>query len=210
MAILPVQPQQAQPLPPKSKIQESDAPRKTEETAQPPASAVDRVHFQGRVGEVETGKIVTDRVLERVEIETSAAQGARAARDLFAAAGKAEFQAAAPQTTGQVSPEAAANRIVEGITGYIFNAFQSRNSEPAPEDIRNFREQVVAGFEAGLEDARDILTGLQAATPEVEDSVNQTEVIVRERLDAFFEDLLAAASEPASAGTGPVESLQAG
>ncbi|MFP4381013.1 MAG: DUF5610 domain-containing protein [Candidatus Sumerlaeia bacterium] len=134
---------------------------------------------------VDANAMLLERILSRTEIELPPQ-----AREMFEAAGKAEFQAAnAPATDGaafDASPEATAGRIVDGITGYIFKAWQTQHPEMTEESFSEFQSQVMKGFEQGVEEAKDIITGLQAMTPETQESINQTESLVREQLDDFF------------------------
>jgi len=172
--------------------------------ATPFASTIDEVALRGTAEVASLNSMIVERVLSRTEARlTAGAQRGEAlassagAQDLFAAAGKAEFEARAAAAAKDVSPEATAGRIVEGITGYIFKAYQMQRPEMTEEAFLSFQEQVLTGFEAGLEDAKDILTGLQAMTPELTRSIDRTEELVREQLAKFFETTLESIRENA-------------
>jgi hypothetical protein len=148
----------------------------------------DQVLLGRQTAAVDLQRILVERVMTRTEMETAAAT-----RELLAAAGKAEFERrGAAAATSDTSPEATAMRIVEGATGYIFKAFRLRHRRITEADLAKFRSQVLRGFEAGLEDAKDIFAGLQAMTADMERWVTQTEARARQYLDRFFADVLAA------------------
>ncbi|NQU42855.1 DUF5610 domain-containing protein [bacterium] len=162
----------------------------------PESSPVDRlietVQLGKQIEKTDVRAILTERLLTRVETETSPA-----AQKLFQAAGKADFEASAAASAADISPEATAGRIVDGITGYIFGAWKLRNPEMSETDFTKFRDLVMQGFEKGLQDAKDILTGLQVLDPELQESIGRTEELVRSQLQSFFDETLSAIREAA-------------
>ena len=62
-------------------------------------------------------------------------------------------------------------------------ALRSRKSRPA---IERTAGQVRSGFERGLADAKELIKGLAALTPELEGDIDRTESLVRQGLDEFF------------------------
>lgn len=151
----------------------------------------EKIQLGRDAAKLNSSALLLERILSRTQIELPAET-----RQLFEAAGKADFEASvAPGADGRpldTSPEATAGRIVDGITGYIFKAWQMRNPEMTEESFQRFQTQVMKGFEQGLDEAKDILAGLQALTPELEESIGQTESLVRSRLDEFFQSTIEA------------------
>ena len=140
----------------------------------------DQVSLGERVSELRLRLMIVEQTLSHIESGTF-----KSPENLFAATGKAEFEAKAAQST-DTSSEATAGRILEGITGYIFAAFELTHPDMTEEDLETFREQVMKGFEQGLEEAREIIGALGAMSPELTDGIAQTESLVREGLDDFF------------------------
>jgi uncharacterized protein DUF5610 len=189
MAVSGIQPQPNPSIQTRAKEAEGQLIRRQLEQIGAGSVSSDRVSVSGIMDAAETQRILTERLVTRVEQQTPAAQ------ELFQAAGKADFEAKIAQPGIDTSAEATAGRIVDGITGYIFGAFQLQNPDMTEADFTRFQEQVLSGFERGLEEAKDILSGLQALTPEIEDSVGQTESLVREQLSTFFEEMIATLRE---------------
>ncbi|MBN1866932.1 DUF5610 domain-containing protein [Candidatus Sumerlaeota bacterium] len=91
---------------------------------------------------------------------------------------------------GEETPEALAGRIVEGIAEFIMGSWRSRHPDMEEADVLRFQNQVMRGFELGLNDTKDILTGLGVFTPVVADSLERTEGLAREQLAEVFETTL--------------------
>jgi len=189
MAISGIPPQPNQSIQSRAKETEGQLIRRQLERIGAGSAPLDKVSVSGVIEVADIQRILTERLVTRVEQQTPAAQ------ELFQAAGKADFEAKISQPGIDTSAEATAGHIVEGITGYIFGAFQLQNPDMTEADLLRFQEQVLSGFERGLEEAKDILSGLQVLTPEIEESIGQTESLVREQLDTFFEQTLAALRE---------------
>lgn len=170
----------------------SEKPEKAEGANQAQqAGQSDNVSLGASPARVRLNAILMERTFTHVEMEVSPA-----AQELFNASGKTEFQEkmqalmeAGPEKM-DTSPEATAGRILEGITGYIFKAFQSQNPEMTEEDFTRFQEQVLKGFETGLGEAKDILSGLNAMNEDLESQIGKTEELVRDQLATFFEEQL--------------------
>ncbi len=80
----------------------------------------------------------------------------------------------------------AAERIVAGIVGAIYNAYRRTLSGQRVEDIARFREEALQGFEHGLTEAKHALAGSEELAHGLEEALEETEAIVRAELDAFF------------------------
>lgn len=117
-------------------------------------------------------------------VEESSDPGGRA---LFEAAGRSKYLDSIAQVT-DLSPQATAQRILGGITGYIYGAFRLAHPGGTLEDFDRFAADVVRGFEAGLGQARSLIEGLAALTPELASGIGRTETLVREGLEVFFAD----------------------
>ncbi len=80
---------------------------------------------------------------------------------------------ARPQQTqpSALSLEETSSQIAQGVTGYIFNAWKAQRQSIDPEALSQFRTEVEQGLEAGFADARDILRGLRALSPQVEENL---------------------------------------
>lgn len=190
------------PLKGKEMDQGEDPARKPASSFQAPRSPLqaDQVQIGQNTSKLNPEALVLERILSRTEAELPSLQPAD-----FNSAGKAAFEeanrppATAPQDAPpSATPERLSQAVVDGITGYIFNAFRSETESLTPEAFQSFREQVTQGFRAGMEDARDILTGLQTMTSALEESLNKTEALVGQSLDSFFsriEDTLNLASK---------------
>lgn len=90
-------------------------------------------------------------------------------------------------TSLDVSPEATANRIVE-FALLAFSQFQENHPELSEEDVRNeFVNFIGKAIGKGVEEARDILTGLNALSEEVDTDITSTVDIINQRLKKFAE-----------------------
>ena len=191
MALSNIQPTQPRPLQTQSRENAEktaktalDGEMRAEDTAN--ASITESIDLGQSILKSDANRVLVESVLARIAPDVVST----GAQELFQTAGKAEFEATAYGPDVDTSPEATAGRIVDGITGYIYGAWMTQNPDATEEDLAAFQEQVMSGFEKGLEDAKDILTGLQAMTPELEGEIGQTESLVRDQLAEFFEDAL--------------------
>ncbi len=106
----------------------------------------------------------------------------------FEAAGKTEYLESVANPT-DLSPEATADRILGGITGYIFGAFEMNKPEYSAEDFDAFHVAVTEGFEKGLREAADILRGMDVMTNEVSENIAKMTELVRDGLANFYESI---------------------
>lgn len=202
MALSGIQPQGLRALESKKNVAEMarDGVRKSQEAGA--GSGTDSVTFQGRIENLETQRLVTERVLSRVESESVTGLSPVQAQQLFQTAGQTQFQAdLESQEKEAATPETMAARIVKGITGYIFKAFQSNNSDLDTSKLEGFQQQALKGVELGLSDARDILTGLQVMTSDLADSLNKTGQLARDQLTSFFSKTAETLSNQSSEAT---------
>ena len=85
-----------------------------------------------------------------------------------------------------LSPEATADRILNGITGTIYAGFRQRQPDATPEEFEQFQADVLRGFGQGLREAQDILEGLRVLDEKLEAEIDRSEALVREGLEEFF------------------------
>ncbi len=116
-----------------------------------------------------------------VEVDITPIEG----HEVFEAAGKTEYLESIEKPE-DLSPEATAERILGGIKSYIYGAFKLANKDATAEDFDQFQADVMRGFEQGLGEAKTIIEGLSALTPELAEDVDQTEALVRQGLEDFF------------------------
>ena len=81
-----------------------------------------------------------------------------------------------------LSPEATAERILGGVTGYIFGAFRRSRGELVGSDLDAFEADVRAGFARGLGAAADIIEALGRLTPTQDHDIDA----IRAAFDAGF------------------------
>ncbi len=104
-----------------------------------------------------------------------------------------------PSTSLDVSPEATANRIVD-FALLAFSQFQENHTDLSEEDVRTeFVEFIGKAIGKGVEEARDILTGLNALTEEVDADITTTVSVINQRLQEFADK--GKTEEPASSQT---------
>jgi hypothetical protein len=111
--------------------------------------------------------------------------------DLFAASGRAEYLESVSQPT-DLSSNATAGRILGGITSYIYGAFRLQHDEIGHEELADFKEQVLRGFERGMGEARQVLGAIDKLDDGLAFEISETDRLVREGLDRFFADETAA------------------
>ncbi len=90
-----------------------------------------------------------------------------------------------------VSPEATAQRIVQGSTAF-FQAFKEQNSELSEEDsLTEFLKVISTGIEKGFEEAREILDSLSVLEDELATNIDLTYGFVTQGLTNFKEQFMA-------------------
>jgi hypothetical protein len=108
-------------------------------------------------------------------------------RALLEAAGRSAYLDSIAQAK-HASPPATAQRILGGITGYVYGAFRLAHPGASPEDFDRFAFDVLRGLERGFGEARGLSDGLAALTLELAAGIERSETLVREGLDVFFSD----------------------
>ena len=84
------------------------------------------------------------------------------------------------------SPEATADRIADFALGF-FDQFQENNPELNEEDARAAFVDLIGGaIQQGIDEARDILSALNALNGETDTNIGTIEQIIQQRLDALL------------------------
>lgn len=146
------------------------------------ADVEERVEISSQAERLRAQRQILRSVLGGVEEDADAD-----AQALFEAAGRSQYLDSIAQAS-DVTPQATAQRILGGITGYIYGAFRLAHPDVSAEDFDRFASDVVRGFEKGLGEARSLIEGLAALTPELASGIDRTEALVREGLEVFFAD----------------------
>ena len=90
-----------------------------------------------------------------------------------------------------VSPEATADRIIQGSTAF-YQAFKEQNSELGEEESLNeFLNVIKTGIEKGFAEAKEILDSLSVLEGDIENDIDLTFDFVQQGLIAFKEQILA-------------------
>lgn len=110
----------------------------------------------------------------------------RAFEKLRAVVGNARAELGIPEgTVLDTSPEATANRIVDFALG-AFESYWGNHDDLNQDDARAaFADFIGKAINQGIEEARDILTALNALNPEVGGNIDTISSLIQERLDAF-------------------------
>jgi len=88
-----------------------------------------------------------------------------------------------------VSPEATADRIVNGATAF-FGAFKAQNSDLSDDEaINKFMEVIGSGIDKGFDEAKDILKSLSVLEGDVATNIDLTYDLVQEGLKDFVKNL---------------------
>ena len=153
----------------------------------PVVESVDRFSLSVEAAELRVSATMVEQSLTGA-YAALAEQGDALVSEAFEAAGKTEYMESIAGATDQ-SAEATAARILGGITGYIFGAFQDQNPEFTEEDFDKFHVAVTEGFEKGLREAADILRSMSVMTNEVSEDIAKTTEIVRSGLAEFYESI---------------------
>lgn len=89
-----------------------------------------------------------------------------------------------------VSPEATADRIVQGATGF-FSAYQEVHPELEGEAaLTEFMQVIQGGIEKGFEEAKDILESLKVLEGEIAINIDMTYEHVQTGLQSFVDNYL--------------------
>jgi hypothetical protein len=109
----------------------------------------------------------------------------RAYSELYERAGKSDYMASIADTSDR-SADATAGRILGGITGYIYRAYQMGHADMTAEQLDTFQTQVLKGFHQGLGDARQMIGAAGLLDPAMTLDIGKTEDLVHRGLEAFF------------------------
>ena len=150
------------------------APQAADRPAAPNLGALRKDTVQlGAQGKLSTGQAM-NVVLERAMAKLRAVVD-----DARAALGIPERQVI------DTSPEATANRIADFALG-AFDRWRENHGELGDEDAhRDFVHFIGGAILQGIDEARGILTALNALTPEVDANINTTWDIIQQRLNDF-------------------------
>jgi hypothetical protein len=145
----------------------------------------------------EAARLRDQRSLLRTALQATEEDVARVLRARFDEAGRADYLTSIAQPD-DLSPEATAERILGGITGYIYRAFRRSRPEANGDDLAEFERGVRSGLERGMKEARRVLAGLRALDVELARGLDRTQSLVASGLERFFarEREAAAASAP--------------
>jgi len=137
------------------------------------------------------------RALLHAALDTPEADAVRAR---FEETGRSEYLASIERPT-DLSAEATAERILGGVTGYVYRAFRRTRPEATEAVLAEFERGARAGLARGLAQARKILEGLEALEPEHARGIERTESLVLEGLERFLRaERGTPPSEPGAAG----------
>ncbi len=103
-----------------------------------------------------------------------------------------------------ISAEATAGRILQFALGG-FEAYAKRHSKEEPEKMAtDFVALIRGAFEKGFNEAKEILTSLQALNSAIETDINKTFALVTKG----FDDFLAGKIKPANPATNPANTIK--
>lgn len=105
--------------------------------------------------------------------------------ELFERAGKGEYLASIADTSDR-SADATAGRILGGITGYIYSAFQGANPRMTAEQLDTFQSLVLKGFDQGFGEAKHLIGAAGLLDSKMTEDIDMTAKLVRSGLDDFF------------------------
>ncbi len=143
-------------------------------------------------------KDVAALVLNKTLVNIQKAGGLETAQDLYNGLSQQDLQnlerlvesakadlGVSPETSLDVSPEATANRIVN-FALLAFSQFQENHADLDKDEVRSeFVDFIGKAIGKGVEEARDILTGLNALSDEVDADITITVDIINQRLQEF-------------------------
>jgi hypothetical protein len=105
--------------------------------------------------------------------------------ELYERAGKSDYMASIADTSDR-SADATAGRILDGITGYIYKAYQMGHPDMTAERFDAFQTQVLEGFSQGLSEAKGMISVAGLLDPEMTLDIGKTEDLVHRGLEDFF------------------------
>lgn len=83
------------------------------------------------------------------------------------------------------SPDATAGRIVNFALGFFSKYAENNGLADDEAGRKQFADFIGAAIGQGIQEARDILTGLQVLNPETDNLIENTASIIQQRLDDF-------------------------
>jgi len=155
----------------------SEAPARSIRSYAPDLAAVELSAAARRANSV---RGFSQKLLEAFERKLSPAE-----QELLDQAGRGEYlrSIASPLDT---SAEATAERILGGITGYIYGAFRLSRGELSEADLDSFARDASRGFEQGLGEARGLLEASSALSAGLATDIDTMAELVRDGLAAFI------------------------
>ncbi len=161
--------------------------------ARPAASAqTDTVSLSGPTSRKDVAELVLNKTLANIQkagglepdLHNGLSQQDLQKLESLVESAKADL-GVSPDTSLDVSPEATANRIVD-FALLAFSQFQENHPELSEEDVRSeFVNFIGKAIGKGVEEARDILTGLNALSEEVDTGITSTVAVINQRLKEF-------------------------
>jgi len=146
------------------------------------AAGDSEVSLSPRAREASQGQRFQREVLASFERGLSAEE-----LEIFEQAGRSDYLSSIAGET-DTSAEATAQRILGGVTGYIFGAFRLSRGELGAGDIDEFEREALRGFERGLGQARELIEGLGALTGDLDADISETARLVRDGIRSFAEE----------------------
>lgn len=99
------------------------------------------------------------------------------------------------ESTVDVSPEATAQRIVQGSTAF-YQAFKNQNNDLSEEEsLDEFLKVINSGIDTGFKDAKDILESLSVLEGDIASNIDLTYDFVQQGLNSFKEQVMASLLE---------------
>ncbi|MBI2424863.1 MAG: DUF5610 domain-containing protein [Candidatus Hydrogenedentes bacterium] len=113
----------------------------------------------------------------------------RAYEQLRAVVGDARADLGIPEGVElDTSPDATANRIADFAIGFFSKYAKNNGLEDNEEGRAQFAKFIGGAIETGIGEARDILGALSALSPQIDNNINQTASVIKQRLDDFVKN----------------------
>jgi len=175
-------------------IRQRERLARTASVLDPPPAGSDQV----QLGRALDGLQFQDIVSERIESNMSSATRLEDALSRTGSLQQPQISQthrvdpAAKTEIPALDPAMTADRILGFVENQLIPAFQEENPDPSVADIETFRDQLLQGFEVGMDDARKILNGLGAMDENRQEQMSELENIVTNKLPAALEETLLA------------------
>jgi len=144
----------------------------------------DRVTLSPEAQQYQASSQLTTTSLDATERQVSDVLE-RAYAELYERAGKSDYMASIADTSDR-SADATAGRILGGITGYIYRAYQMGHPDMTAEQLDTFQTQVLKGFNQGLGEARQMIGAAGLLDSAMTLDIGNTEDLVHRGLEDFF------------------------